>query len=217
MSPLGPAASEFRSEPPKWSVNGEADIGGLDNSATGQALGSVGYNWTPSIATTFGYRVLYTYEKQNTGFARSFRYQQWMYGPSQLLNRLPATADVSRNRRRGLAKRTLMLSAPPGRRARVCPRSAANAHAGAHVTTRGHDRGMHDRDRSMCDDRAARSDASRAIDASRTGGGIGLRSRNGEQAKNQQGGSNIFHRITPHCVFIPKSNCHVARFAMNRV
>ena len=62
-------------------MNALADIGGWSDSATGQALASVGYNWTPSIATTVGYRVLYTYEKQNTGFERSFRYQQWMYGP----------------------------------------------------------------------------------------------------------------------------------------
>ena len=30
----------------KWFVNAQADIGGLDNSATGQVLGSVGSNWT---------------------------------------------------------------------------------------------------------------------------------------------------------------------------
>ena len=72
---------------PKWFINSEADIGGLSNSATGQALAAVGYNWTPNIATTLGYRVLYTYDKQDTGDTRitganeSFRYQQWMYGP----------------------------------------------------------------------------------------------------------------------------------------
>lgn len=66
---------------PKWFVNTEADIGGWSNSATGQALGAVGYNWTDSIASTLGYRVLYTYDKQDTGGNRSFRYQQWMYGP----------------------------------------------------------------------------------------------------------------------------------------
>jgi len=72
----------------KWFVNTEADIGGWSNtSATGQALAAVGYNWTANISTTLGYRVLYTYDKQNTGDTRptgqngSFRYQQWMYGP----------------------------------------------------------------------------------------------------------------------------------------
>jgi hypothetical protein len=65
----------------KWFVNFLTDLGGLDNSATGQALASVGYNWTPSIATTLGYRVLYTYERDISGPLRDFRYQAWMYGP----------------------------------------------------------------------------------------------------------------------------------------
>jgi hypothetical protein len=56
-------------------------VGGLNNSATGQVLGSVGYNWTPSIATTLGYRVLHTYERDISGPLRDFRYQSWMYGP----------------------------------------------------------------------------------------------------------------------------------------
>jgi hypothetical protein len=65
----------------KWFVNFLADMGGLDNSATGQVLGSVGYNWTSSISTTLGYRALYTYERQISGPLRDFRYQAWMYGP----------------------------------------------------------------------------------------------------------------------------------------
>ncbi len=68
-------------------MNVFADIGGWSDSATGQALASVGYNWTQNWSTTLGYRVLYIYEKQDTGFnyllfePKSFRYQQWMYGP----------------------------------------------------------------------------------------------------------------------------------------
>jgi hypothetical protein len=65
----------------KWFINFLADMGGLDNSATGQVLGSVGYNWTPSISTTLGYRALYTYERDISGPLRDFRYQAWMYGP----------------------------------------------------------------------------------------------------------------------------------------
>jgi hypothetical protein len=65
----------------KWFINSLADLGGLDNSATGQVLGSVGYNWTPSISTTLGYRVLYTYERDISGPLRDYRYQAWMYGP----------------------------------------------------------------------------------------------------------------------------------------
>jgi hypothetical protein len=70
-----------------WFMNVFGDLGGWSDSATGQALASVGYNWTRNWSTTLGYRVLYTYEFQNTGFnylldePRSFRYQQWLYGP----------------------------------------------------------------------------------------------------------------------------------------
>lgn len=70
----------------RWFLDGQADVGGWSDSATGQALASVGYQWTANVATTLGYRALYTYEKQDTGFDgqfrdRSFRYQQWLYGP----------------------------------------------------------------------------------------------------------------------------------------
>ena len=68
-------------------MNMLADLGGWSDSATGQALASVGYNWTQNIATTVGYRVMYNYTHQDTGYSvltfepKSFRYQQWMYGP----------------------------------------------------------------------------------------------------------------------------------------
>jgi hypothetical protein len=65
----------------KWFINFLADLGGLHNSATGQALGSVGYRWTSSISTTLGYRVLYAYDRDVSGPARDFRYQSWTYGP----------------------------------------------------------------------------------------------------------------------------------------
>jgi hypothetical protein len=65
----------------KWFVNFLTDMGGLDDSATGQVLGSVGYNWTPSISTTLGYRALYTYFRDISGPLRDYRYQAWMYGP----------------------------------------------------------------------------------------------------------------------------------------
>jgi hypothetical protein len=85
VDPVAGIAGQYKFDD-RWFINTLADIGGWSDSATGQALGSVGYNWTPSIATTFGYRVLYIYEKQNNGvnFAfepRSFRFQQWLYGP----------------------------------------------------------------------------------------------------------------------------------------
>lgn len=65
----------------KYFINFLADMGGLDNSATGQVLASVGYNWTPSISTTLGYRVLYTYFRDDNGPLSDYRYQTWTYGP----------------------------------------------------------------------------------------------------------------------------------------
>jgi hypothetical protein len=65
----------------KYFINFLADMGGLSNSATGQVLGSVGYNWTPSFSTTLGYRVLYTYFRDESGPLHDYRYQSWMYGP----------------------------------------------------------------------------------------------------------------------------------------
>ena len=77
-----------------------------DNSATGQVLGSVGYNWTPSFSTTLGYRVLYTYFRDDSGPLRDYRYQSWMYGPFrrgqiQLLIARSFLAALTSSRRRG--------------------------------------------------------------------------------------------------------------------
>jgi len=86
LDPIVGLTARYRIDP-KWFINTEADIGGWSNtSATGQALAAVGYNWTDNIATALGYRVLYTYEQQDTGqtltgASKSFRYLQWMYGP----------------------------------------------------------------------------------------------------------------------------------------
>lgn len=86
VNPVAGVAGTYRFDD-RWFMNVLADLGGWSDSVTGQALASVGYNWTPSIATTLGYRVMYNYEKQDTGFnyvllePKSFRFQQWMYGP----------------------------------------------------------------------------------------------------------------------------------------
>jgi len=80
IDPVVGLAAHYRIDD-RWFVNAQADIGGLDNSATGQALGSVGYNWTQNISTTLGYRVLYGYDKQNNAGNGSFRFQSWIYGP----------------------------------------------------------------------------------------------------------------------------------------
>ena len=85
VDPVAGIAGQYKFDD-RWFMNTFADLGGWSDSATGQVLASVGYNWTPSIATTLGYRVLYIYEKQNNGLnfnfePQSFRYQQWLYGP----------------------------------------------------------------------------------------------------------------------------------------
>jgi len=86
LNPIVGMTAKYKFDP-KWFINTEADIGGWSDSATGQALASVGYNWTDNISTTLGYRVLYTYDKQDTGntlitgASKSFRFLQWLYGP----------------------------------------------------------------------------------------------------------------------------------------
>jgi len=86
VMPVGGFAAHYRFDD-RWFMNMLGDLGGWSDSATGQALASVGYNWTRNISTTLGYRVMYTYTHQDTGYnlltlePRSFRYQQWMYGP----------------------------------------------------------------------------------------------------------------------------------------
>ena len=86
VMPVAGFAAQYRYND-RWFMNVLGDLGGWSDAATGQALASVGYNWTQNIATTFGYRVMYNYTHQDTGInaitfePRSFRYQQWMYGP----------------------------------------------------------------------------------------------------------------------------------------
>ena len=60
--------TRHRIDDQSWFMNVLADLGGWSDSATGQALASVGYNWTQNWSTTLGYRVMYTYENQDTGF-----------------------------------------------------------------------------------------------------------------------------------------------------
>lgn len=78
--PVAGLAGQYRISD-KYFINFLADMGGLSDSATGQVLSSVGYNWTPSISTTLGYRVLYTYFRDNSGPFHDYRYQSWTYGP----------------------------------------------------------------------------------------------------------------------------------------
>ena len=62
-----------------------ADIGGFGaagSQITTQDQLTVGYNWTQSISTSVGYRILYTdYVKSNDNEGGSFRYNTTLYGP----------------------------------------------------------------------------------------------------------------------------------------
>jgi hypothetical protein len=66
----------------KWFINGLADIGGFGIGAKvdTQGLLSVGYRWTPTVATTLGFRALYTDYSSGSG-PGSFRYKATLYGP----------------------------------------------------------------------------------------------------------------------------------------
>lgn len=50
----------------RWFINALGDVGGFDvgSNLTAQGFAAVGYNWTKTISTSLGYRVIYTdYEK----------------------------------------------------------------------------------------------------------------------------------------------------------
>jgi hypothetical protein len=69
----------------KWFADGEVDVGGTGGSATSQFFGAVGYNWTPSIASTLGFRALYLYNQQYNDFGGSFRLHQTVLGPQSTI------------------------------------------------------------------------------------------------------------------------------------
>ncbi|MGP0104228.1 hypothetical protein [Rhodoblastus sp.] len=65
----------------KWFLTGEADIGGVANSATWQTFAAVGYNWSQSVALTVGFRALYVDYTEAVKQNGSFRLQQTLLGP----------------------------------------------------------------------------------------------------------------------------------------
>jgi hypothetical protein len=81
VDPIIGLAGQYRINE-KWFINGLADFGGFGVGAKidTQGLLAVGYNWTPSFATTFGFRALYTDYSSGNG-PGSFRYKTTMYGP----------------------------------------------------------------------------------------------------------------------------------------
>ena len=79
INPVAGFAAQYRYDD-HWFMNMLADLGGWSDSATGQALASVGYNWTQNFATTVGYRVMYNYTHQDTGSTPS----PWSRGASAI-------------------------------------------------------------------------------------------------------------------------------------
>lgn len=69
----------------KWFADGELDVGGTGGSATWQFFGAVGYNWTPSISSTLGFRALYLYNQQYNDYGGSFRIHETLYGPQSTI------------------------------------------------------------------------------------------------------------------------------------
>jgi hypothetical protein len=67
----------------KWFINAYGDIGGFGVSSkiTTQGEIAVGYNWTPSVSTSVGFRALYDDYQHNNDNGGSFRYDATMYGP----------------------------------------------------------------------------------------------------------------------------------------
>ena len=50
-----------------------------------QAFGAVGYNWTPSISSTLGFRALYAYDQQFNNVGGSFRIHETLYAIAQTI------------------------------------------------------------------------------------------------------------------------------------
>ena len=82
VDPLVGLAMHYRIND-KWFLDGTADIGGFDvgSKFTTQDQLMVGYNWTKSISTSLGYRILYTDYQKDNGYGGSFRYNTTLYGP----------------------------------------------------------------------------------------------------------------------------------------
>jgi hypothetical protein len=67
----------------KWFADGSFDVGGfgVGSKFTNQNQVTIGYNWTQSISSSFGYRTLYTNYVKDNGLDGSFRYNALLYGP----------------------------------------------------------------------------------------------------------------------------------------
>ncbi len=189
IDPVVGFAAHYRIDP-KWFVNAQADIGGLNDSATGQALGSVGYNWTQNIATTLGACSTPT-TSRTTGTA-VFAIRRGCTGRS------PRSSSASEATAAGRTNRDVGECGPQPIRRRCC--SAAIAASGADAAAvpivavyPGPYDGGAVAVRPVRDDRAVRARASGAVDAARAHRGIGLCDSPGEQAERQQRGNRSLH------------------------
>lgn len=66
----------------RWFVDAIADIGGfgVGSQITTQGFLTIGYNWSDTISTAFGYRALYTDYESGSG-ANRFDYETTLHGP----------------------------------------------------------------------------------------------------------------------------------------
>lgn len=72
----------------KWFADAVADIGGFDvgSRISSSGYAGVGYNWTPSLSTSLGYRYLYENYEDSGNSTGTFRYKTTMHGPTVALS-----------------------------------------------------------------------------------------------------------------------------------
>lgn len=70
----------------KYFLTGEADIGGYAQNITWQSFGAVGYQLTPAVSATLGFRALYVDHEQDAHADGRFRFQQTLLGPQAALS-----------------------------------------------------------------------------------------------------------------------------------
>lgn len=69
----------------QYFVTGEADIGGYAQNITWQTFGALGYQFTPAVSATVGFRALYVDHEEAARADGRFRFQQTLLGPQAQL------------------------------------------------------------------------------------------------------------------------------------
>jgi hypothetical protein len=82
VDPVIGFATNYRSNE-KWFLEGYGDVGGfwVGSKLTSEGIVEVGYNWTPSVSSELGFRILYNDYQRGNGNGGRFRYDTTMYGP----------------------------------------------------------------------------------------------------------------------------------------